>query len=341
MSIDNVHSEPCFISCGVPQGSILGPLLFLIFINDLPLTSNFKFNLFADDTTLQWSSDNLQNLENDVDIELKNISKWFSDNHLTLNESKTKYIIFNHRNPVSINIALNDIPVQQCGRNCQEKSVKFLGILLDDRLNWSIHVDFVCKKIRKLLYTIIRLKNFLQKAHKVKIYSAIIKPHLEYGLTIWGKSIPSKVDRIQKKCIRIITLSKPLTHSLPLFKSLGILNLADLYKLNVLALIWRIFNKKCPETVVQNFHVIRSSTNRQHKNTLYVPFARSNFYQRLPSYHFPSLWNNSLPMINSIYHKRNFKKQVKLALLNSYSEICPIGLPACYVCSKSKILLSN
>ena len=138
-----VHFDDCksplmSINCGVPQGSVLGPLLFVIYMNDLPDCLN-KANgiLFADDTTLYISSDSLEELYNDMNLELKTLSDWFLANKLSLNLNKTNYMLFTNRcfaNDDAANLCVGDIIIER------KACVKFLGINIDENLTWNNHI---------------------------------------------------------------------------------------------------------------------------------------------------------------------------------------------------------
>ncbi len=131
------------IDCGVPQGSILGPLLYLIYVNDISKSTNAHILSFADDTTIFLSDPNLQNLFQMANIEMNKLYAWFYSNKLSLNASKTKFIIL--RSPHQIcdslhmNISINGINIGQIGKQFEEVSTKFLGIHIDENLTWKPH----------------------------------------------------------------------------------------------------------------------------------------------------------------------------------------------------------
>ena len=151
VSINGVESDKVKIVCGVPQGSVLGPLLFLLFINDLPNATSFLTLLFADDTTFQISDIDTEFLFDKANIELEKASNWFQANKLTLNIKKTKYMLFqeenNNSNVDTLQLKLGNKIVEQVGTNCTEKNFKFVGHVLDDSMSWIGHVEHVCKKL--------------------------------------------------------------------------------------------------------------------------------------------------------------------------------------------------
>jgi hypothetical protein len=211
-SINGVNSSPSTMLTGVPQGSVLGPLLFLILINDLCNASSKLFTLlFADDTTLQFSSNDLNILYNTVNIELEKAAEWFKANKLTLNISKTKYMLFRQPSQMidfnNYNIKMDDKTIERIGEDCKTKFFKFVGIKLDEHLTWSHHLNHVRGKLSSANYALSRIKNLLPTNIKLDIYNALFKSHLEYGLICWGGAKSSKLKPLlilQKKCIRHI-----------------------------------------------------------------------------------------------------------------------------------------
>ena len=147
MSINGHSSSLSTISAGVLQGSVLGPLLFLIYINDLPNSSQFvSFFLFADDTNIYCESENLQLLIRKVNRELKKVKLWLDSNKLALNIEKTNFVIFHsprRKLPDFKNVKIGKQYIQRC------KYVKFLGVLMDEHLTWKFHITELCKKLSK------------------------------------------------------------------------------------------------------------------------------------------------------------------------------------------------
>ena len=229
VSINGTASETAKIVCGVPQGSVLGPILFLLYINDLPNSTDFLTLLFADDTTFQLSGVNLDGLFEIANSELEKASVWFTSNKLTLNVKKTKFMLFSEKKaPVVTNILkVGDKLVEQVGSNCKEKYFRFVGHVLDENLSWEGHIEHVSKKLASANFALNSTKHFLPLKIRKTIYYSLFDSHLNFGNLLWGcapkKSI-SKIENLQKRCIRNVALKSFRAHTEPIFKQLNILH---------------------------------------------------------------------------------------------------------------------
>jgi hypothetical protein len=181
-SINNFTSTPKPVTVGVPQGSILGPLLFLIFINDLPqCLKHCKSILYADDTLLYYSARTENELQDKINEDLDSLSQWLNNNLLTLNYEKTKFMIFaNKKQSTNVDITIQNKKVSQ------ETSFKYLGVTLSSDLTWHNHIDNMIAKINQRLGVLRRVKEFLDLETRCVLYTSLVLPLFDYGDTIWG-----------------------------------------------------------------------------------------------------------------------------------------------------------
>jgi hypothetical protein len=170
----------------------LGPLLFLIYVNDISNSCKYNILSFADDTTLYLSHKDLNKLYAEANIGINLLFEWFCANKLALNAQKTKYIVIRpHQKTCNLedrDIFINDSKLMRIGHNCNETTVKFLGIKIDENLSWKNHVAFVNSKIARALFAIRQCKNFLSHDSLRTLYHALIHPHLLYGILVWGNA---------------------------------------------------------------------------------------------------------------------------------------------------------
>ena len=183
----NVNGRNSFflpVTCGVPHGSILGPLLFLLYVNDLPNTSSLlTFHLFADDTNLYFSSKNVSHLEANLNHELKSVAEWMKCNRLALSVSKTNFILFHSskRKPnQSLRIKIDAVLIKQVG------STNYLGLILDSNLTWKSHINELCLKLSKTVGILSKVRHFADNHILVMLYYSLIYPFLTYGIHVWG-----------------------------------------------------------------------------------------------------------------------------------------------------------
>ena len=231
--IGNIKSDEQIIRCGVPQGSFLGPILFLLYINDFKNSSDlFEFHLFADDSNLFFAHKSIIELEKLVNNQLSKIYTWLSCNKLSLNVDKTNFVVFSppqKKLTYYLNLCINDIPID-CKNN-----VNYLGIKLDSHLTFKPHVHYITKKIKRSIGILSKLSHYVNSKILIQLYYSLIYPYLTYGISVWGNTYITTLKplyMLQKRAVRIITFSAFDEHSSPLFKQLAILRLTDLVTLH-------------------------------------------------------------------------------------------------------------
>ena len=246
VEIDSVKSKMGEIQTGVPQlGSILGPMLFIIYINDIK-TSTELFNVitYADDTTLMStlgsfnSNQNQNSLEQNINEELNKISGWLKVNKLSLNAKKSKFMIFKRVNktvePLSFKIENTNIE--------RVTNFNFLGLTISDNLEWKTHVQKIANKCNN--WNINKIKTHITSI-SLMLYNSLLLPQLNYCILAWGHNC-KRLIKLQKKALRIISISKYIAHTDPLFKKYRILKLPHILQLQELKFYHKYINKKLP-----------------------------------------------------------------------------------------------
>ena len=317
VDINGHISSPKFINISVMQGSILGPLLFLCFINDLHTASKLFTLLFADDTCCLASGKNLSQLVQFCNEELQKIANWFSANKLAVNVSKCKFITFHNKgkklnfNGEKIVFNLNEIgeddnPNNIISLDCihndasaENQSYKYLGILLDENLSFRTHVDYVCKKLSKSLFCLRRAKTLLNERAMRTLYFATFHSHLLYCANILGcapKSETKRITILQKKAIRLLTNSSYNSHTKPLFEKLKILPFDDILYEQKMIFMHSVYNNYAP---VSFSNVWTKNIEREqqyelrNENNYVLPRPRFEGFKKYPLYSFAKTWNES------------------------------------------------
>ena len=249
VSIMNHSSSSAVISHGVPQGSVLGPLLFLIYINDLP--SSIKYSttfLFADDTGILYSSPDLKDIEEKVNFDLRCLSTWLKANKIALNTTKTEVILFRDpRKSITspIKLFLDNFELSF------SSNIKYLGIFLDQHLSFKHQAEFLATKLSRSNAILSRLRHFFPLKQLISIYFSLFQSHLSYGLQAYGFNILSKsrIRSLQKNALRLITFSNYRAPSRPLFEFLNIFDISELLFSFNIHLVYKCLNNLSPTNI--------------------------------------------------------------------------------------------
>ena len=337
---ENVKSNATTLDIGVPQGSVLGPFFFLVYINDFNNCSKyFKMINYADDTTLLTSMTVSSSLSSNpiqdsaINSELSKIHNWLLANKLCLNVKKTKFMVFHSSRR---HITLPKLQINGSSIDCVD-TFNYLGIYIDKHLNWNAHISHVKRKIGHVSCILNKLKHFLP-AHILKtIYNSLITCHFNYGLLIWGNKAHNLL-KILKNAVRIITSSNFNAHTEPLLKQLGLLKISDIKTLNIMKFYYKFLNGQLPEyfhngyiVLNQEFHQY-NTRNRSHISTPRVHFELSKSTLR---YQIISTINECPNLIKSKFNTHSLKgiaTYIKNYLLSQYSQECLVN--NCRICSR-------
>jgi exonuclease III len=318
VSINNSKSKMLPISCGVPQGSILGPLLFLIYVNDMVNCSALlKFILFADDTNIFYSTKNHGFTENIINDELNKLSIWFRVNKLSLNIKKTNFIVFGKLPQNSLELKIENERIERV------KTAKFLGVVIDEKLKWREHITVVANKVSKSLGVLNRIKHIVPLSILPMIYSTLILPYYQYCNIIWASTCPSYLQKLfllQKRAMRIISAASYRAHTSELFRKHKQLKVFDLNKMQTAIFMFKyrnnLLSQRFSDYFKTNAEVHHYATRS--KSLFHVIRHNSKTRSFCIKIQGPLLWNSLEEALHQCRTIFSFKRQYKAHLLSKY-----------------------
>ena len=311
------------IVCGVTQGSILGPLLFLIYINDMFKASNIISTImFADDTKFFLSHKNIKEMFNLMNTELEKFNIWLKANKLSLNADKTKFTLF-QKSSIKENIPLKLPRLKIDNTEIERKdALKFLGILIDENLSWKKHIKTLESKLSCAIGLMYRSRNFLDLNARKLLNFSFVHSHLSYANLTWGATHPTKLEKLsnlQKHACKAVKFKKRKDSALPVIIEMNILTVKNLNIYQTLVLMYRFTEKllcnfdEFFEKHKKSKYTLRSQTN----GNLTSPKNSCKYVEHSLSYRGPNLWNNLPVELKNVSSLNIFKKHVKHYLVLS------------------------
>ena len=235
---------------------------------------------------------------------------------------------------MKLNIHLMGQRVQRVGKDQPETAFKFLGLWIDENLDWQEHIKKTTTKVRQLSYSMMRLKNVISSQHQTIIYKGLVKPIIEYGIALWGHAMSKDLKKAHKKIIRIINHEPRHAHVEPLLKQMNCLQLEDLYRQRVLIMLYKVKHDQVPELLYNYGKWMPENSRRWYH--LSIPVKQQKVDRILPTYHQFKVWNdffeeeNSIELLRYEVSGKSFGKNIKTHILAKYYEECEEKF--CYSC---------
>ena len=329
--VNEASSSPGLVTCGVPQGSILGPLLFLCYINDMPISVMCKLLLYADDSALLVRGIDPNVIARILSENLKSCSNWLTDNKLSLHLGKTESIIFGTKrklmNVQDFHVTCEDISIKRVTK------VKYLGLMLDDCLSGESIVYNIIKKASGRLYFLYRHSNILNFKDRKTLCSALIQCHFDYSCSSWytglKKGLKQKLQIMQNKIVRyILDLGNRAHIGCNEIEKVNMLYVEDRVKQMKLNHVFKIWNGSGPNYLKEKFHKLSDTESRictrASTNNFFLPRVSG---QGINTFYFSAIkdWNSLPVSIKEIQNFETFKTRVKTNITceSKNRETCP------------------
>ena len=320
--VNGVMSEWLVVVCGVPQGSVLGPLLFLLYTNDLSNASDFDINLFADDTCLLLCNVSLDELQRQCNHNAALVDEWFRSNKLTTNSKKASNFLLSHctRESSTSNFKINMGNVQLK----RVESVKYLGVLLDEKVTWSQQIEYLSKRLSSAAGIFSKLRYYLDIRTMIEMYHALFNSKLQYAILCWGSTSStslSKLQTLQNKAIRNMNKAPRFYRLDNYYLNQRILKVHDLFYLEVAKFMHGHFHGTLPicfsSFFIESRYLHRYNTRQTSGTNYNISNFRTNRGQRSIQFQGPKIWNE-IP--NDIRNSAflNFKINVKRLIFSKY-----------------------
>ena len=317
-NVNNSKSPKLKINVGVPQRSCLGPLLFLIYINDMHLCTNLNVKLFADDACLSLSHEDPVFLEKTINTEMIKIDTWLKTNKLFLNYSKSSYLIFSKKqHKHNFKISINDNILDQ------QHSAKYLGVTIDDKLNWKPHLNNLKSSLSRACYAICKLKSYANIKTLKNVYYSLFYSKLKYCISSYGSTTPTNlipIFKLQKRAIRFICSEPYRAPTNPLFIKMNMLKLNEIHRLEICKLIHKMLNNNLQGTLqlnnLDNIH--NHQTRLKSKHNFYINSVKTGLGKQRFNNIAPKFWH-SVPTELKLLNFDTFKSKLKKTLIQTYT----------------------
>ena len=306
-----ISSSLQLIRSGVPQGSVLGPVLFLIFINDLPLfTEGANVDIYADDTTMHVADKDRVKIEKSLQQGANGFKRWCTSNNMLINTHKTTLMTLGARQNLSrietVHVYLDEDIIKEVNHE------KLLGIIIDRNLTWDKQIDAVCLNVTRRITLLKLLSKYVNKSGLKQYYNSYSLPVLDYGCLIWGHCSNLNINRLvklQERAARIILSVDYTTPSNIMFRDLNWLPFTKRFQYHTCVMMYKALNDLAPEYISSQFSKTLETHSRHLRSVdnelLRVPYSRTCYFEKSFTVDGAKQWNNlpvnlrTLPNLNS------------------------------------------
>jgi hypothetical protein len=319
---NNEYSNVDYIDIGVPQGSVLGPTLFLLFINDINnYLGNATCNIYADDVLIYCNASDVNTVNTELQCSLLKIKEWYDMNMLHVNSTKTNSMLIttkqresriNRNSNTSLDLMLDNEKL------CNVRNCKYLGVNIDVNLSWSTHIDNLCKELNCIVWTLSRLRNVIPFESLKTIYSSIMQPKIDYAITVWGycnECNIDKVQRMQNRAVRAMLNNYDFINvrGTDLVSGMKILNIRQRRDYFMSVLMYKCIHGEAPtylsNEITMEIEIANRVTRNVNENNVYMPDVNLNITKSSFSYCGPLIWNSLTDDLKECTSLNIFKKK--------------------------------
>ena len=325
VQIDKCKSQTLPITCGVPQGSVLGPLFFILFINDLPnCCPEGKTRLFADDTTIFFHSNSIENIKSKSKMIMTQLTNWFKANKLTLNSEKSSFTIFKSSKKDNPNLPNQIEFLDQYIKRATD--IKFLGVILDENLTFNQHINEICNKLKRLFHIFYNIRDFLNNNNIKTIYYALVYSRIKYGISVYGQACKTKIKRIQtlqNQLLKVLAGKEYRFSTDRLHSELELLKVTDIKEQEILAFVHNFFSNRLPPVFNGYFETLISNHNintRNGANLTRITGHSTEFAAKSIKIQGAKLWNKTDKNLKSVNKSKMLKTKFKAICIQNYKD---------------------